>query len=92
MQSYISLHRNKKGVVDSLEVISFMFNEIVVKAVIYLAQIKKIEFIRNIASSQDPNRFSEYYLHLAYPPKYFVSLLRPDVACDDGYLHGWERV
>lgn len=35
---------------------------------------------------------TEYYLHLAYPPRYFVAILKPDVGCDDGYIRTWERV
>lgn len=41
--SYISIHRNKKGNLDYLEIYSFLFNEIVLRTVVNLAQIKKIE-------------------------------------------------
>lgn len=41
--SYLSIHKNKKGNKDYLEVHSFLFNEIVLKVVINLAQIKLIE-------------------------------------------------
>jgi hypothetical protein len=43
IMSYISIHKNKKGNKDYLEVYSFLFNEIVLKVVINLAQIKHIE-------------------------------------------------
>lgn len=77
---------------DSLEVISLMFNEIMLKAVISLAQIKRIEYIKNIASSGGPHTCSEYYLHLVYPPKYYISVMKPDLACDNGFVRSWERV
>lgn len=69
-----------------------MFNEIILKAVINLAQIKRIEYIKNIPSFNGNTTSSEYYLHLVYPPKYFVSLLKPDQACDNGFIRTWERV
>ena len=41
--SYITIHKNKKGNKDYLEIYSFLFNEIVLKVVINLAQIKLVE-------------------------------------------------
>ena len=64
-----------------------------VKAVVSLAQIKKIDYILNHKFMESDNYSSNYYyLHLTYPPRYFVSILKPDLGCDDGYIRSWERV
>jgi len=42
IKNQIALHKNKKGTIDGIEIYSFLFNEIVVKAVVNLAQIKRI--------------------------------------------------
>jgi hypothetical protein len=52
--SHIAIHKNKRGNLDYLEVYAFLFNEIVIKAVINLAQIKKVE-IYNSKISGKPN-------------------------------------
>lgn len=91
IQHYIAIHKNKRGINDSIEVYSFLFNEIVLKTVINLAQIKSIDFIhtdRKITSTTSV-RISDYYLHLAYPPRYYISILKPDFGCDDGYIRNW---
>lgn len=40
---HLSIHRSKKGNLDYFELYSFLFNEIVLKAVIYIAQVKRVE-------------------------------------------------
>lgn len=40
---HLSIHRNKKESLDYFELYSFLFNEIVVKAVIHIAQVKRVE-------------------------------------------------
>lgn len=82
--SYLSIHKNKRGNDDSIEFYAFLFNQMVIKATINLAQIKRIE-------QYFQNEDEEYYLHLAYPPRYFISLLKHDTACDDGFIRNWER-
>ena len=94
VQHYIALHRNKRGAIDGFEIYSFLFNEIVLKVFISLAQIKKIESVQGVRKkmSEDKTPFSEYYLHLTYPPRYYISILKPDIGCDEGFIRTWERV
>jgi hypothetical protein len=92
VKNHIALHRNKRGNYDSLELYSFLFNEIVLKAVVNLAQIKRVEHVRSHKQEMESETFSEFYLHLAYPPRYYVSVLKPDIGCDEGFIRSWERV
>ena len=43
-------------------------------------------------SSEEKVLSDEYYLHLTYPPKYFISILKPDLGCVEGFVRGWERI
>ena len=70
-----------------------MFNEIVLKATVTLAQISRIQEYSNGRFMEKTGKGeSEYYLHLTYPPKYYISLLKPELASDDGFIRNWDRV
>lgn len=53
-----------------------------------MGQIKKIE----IYNGRTKEGIVEYYFYLAYPPKYFISQLRKEVATSEEYNVNWERI
>ncbi len=60
----------------SFELQTYFFNETIIKTQLNMGQIKKIE----IYNSRTQNGIVEYYFHLAYPPKFFISQLKKEVA------------
>lgn len=81
----IALKRNNRYAFSDIEVYSFLFNQIVLKIVVNVAQIAKIERYEDSVNI-------DYYIFLTYPAKYYLTILKKDVACDDRFLWGWERV
>ena len=53
-----------------------------------MGQIKKIE----IYNGRTKEGIVEYYFYLAYPPKYFISQLKKEVATAEEYSVNWERI
>lgn len=52
---------------------SFLWNQTVMKIVVKMAQVKKIE------RAQQDKKY-EYYFHLKYPPMFYITELKSDEA------------
>ena len=70
--NYISFGKKHDHSFDSICLTSYLWNEMVIKVVVKMAQVVKIE---RAASSEPGRKEKEYYLHLAYPPQYFLTKL-----------------
>jgi hypothetical protein len=70
---------------ESLAITTYLWRETVLKVVVSLSQVTKIEH-----SQKDG--IQEYYLHLSHPPMYYINELKITEASSEKYLKFHDRV
>lgn len=61
---------------DSFDIYSFMFNETLLRMNISLAQI----IFMGLTSHDSTTLHKTYYMKLKYPPKMYITIIKPDLA------------
>jgi hypothetical protein len=55
-----------------------------------MGQIREIKIFKKC--TQTGKRHFEYYFFLTYPPKYYISLMKKEIANTREYMRNWERI
>ena len=66
-----------------------MFDNVVLKTSVNLAQVDKIT---RTAYKDGLVNVEEFYFHLKYPAKFFMSILKKEHGVSDNYIKKWERL